>query len=66
MYDIMESKGSANKYVLSNNLIDKFVSIGYRVSIIVNSLTTLLKYNLLDTDEQLSDIEWKILPKNIN
>lgn len=66
IYDIMESKGSANKYVLSNNLIDKFVAIGYRVSVIVNSLTNLLKFNLLDTDEQLSDIEWNTLPKNIN
>ena len=66
MYDILESKGSANKYVLSNDIIDKFVSVGYRASIIVNALTKLLKYNLLDTDEQLSDIEWDILPKNLN
>lgn len=66
MYDILESKGSANKYVLSNDIIDKFVSVGYRAIIIVNALTKLLKYNLLDTDEQLSDIEWDILPKNLN
>jgi len=66
MYDIMESKGSANKYILSNNLIDKFVSMGYRVNVIVSSLTSLLKFNLLDTDEQLSDVEWEVLPKNLN
>lgn len=66
MYDIMESKGSSNKYILSNNLIDKFMSMGYRASIIVNSITNLLKFNLLDTDEQLSDVEWEVLPKNLN
>lgn len=66
MYDIMESKGSSNKYILSNNLIDNFISMGYRASIIVNSITNLLKFNLLDTDEQLSDVEWEVLPKNLN
>ncbi len=66
MFDIMESKGSANKNVLSNDLIDKFVSVGYRANVIVNSLTNLLKFNLIDTDEQLSDVEWDVLPKNLN
>ena len=66
MYDILDSKGSANKYVLSNDIINKFVSVGYRGNVIVNALTNLLKYNLIDTDEQLSDIEWDILPRNLN
>lgn len=66
MFDIMESKGSANKYILSDNVIDKFVSLGYRANIIINSLTNLMKFNLIDTDEQLSDIEWEALPKKLN
>lgn len=66
MYDIMESKGNANKYILINDLIEKFTSMGYRVNVIIDSFINLIKFNLLDTDEQLSDIEWNVLPKNLN
>jgi Cdc6-like AAA superfamily ATPase len=66
LYDVFESKGSANKYILSNSLINNFVAIGYQTRIVVSSITLLLKYNLIDTDEQLSDVEWDVLPKNLN
>lgn len=66
MYNTMESKGSANKYILSDDLINKFVSMGYRANVIANSLANLLKFNLIDTDEQLSDIEWESLSTNLN
>jgi len=64
--DFLESKGSANRYILSNSIIEKFVDLGYRANAIVNSLTRLLKMNLLDTDEQLSDVDWSSIPKSLN
>lgn len=66
LFEINESKGSSNKYIMSNEFIDKFVSNGYRTGVVVGSITKLLKNNLIDTDEQLSDIEWEALPRNIN
>src|SRR5690606_8238045 len=41
LVNIFESKGPANKYVLSNKLIENFVGLGYRAGIIINALTYL-------------------------
>lgn len=66
LVNIFESKGPANKYVLSNKLIENFVGLGYRAGIIINALTYLIKNNFIDTDEQLSDVDWELLPKDLN
>lgn len=43
-------------YILNENLLNKFNSLGYRGSSINSALLFLIRTGLLDTDEQLSDV----------
>ncbi|OYU79897.1 MAG: hypothetical protein CFE23_11620 [Flavobacterium sp. BFFFF1] len=62
----LEAGGVINKYLSLNELHEKFKSFGYRNNIINECIHRLLKSNLIDTDEQLSDIEWDSLPFDCN
>jgi hypothetical protein len=64
--NLLDKKGPSGKYVLAKDLIDKFSSFGYRLNVINASLFDLVKLGMLDTDEQITDIDWKALPKDCN
>jgi hypothetical protein len=63
---VLEKKGTSGKIVTSTDIIGKFNSFGYRPNVISDSIFVLLKLGLLDTDEQLTDIDWLTLPRDAN
>lgn len=60
--DHIDKSGNTNKYIENSSVIQKFVSFGYKSSTINSVISELLKQNLIDTSETLSDIEWTNLP----
>ena len=66
LFDRLESGGISNKYMAIKEILEKFISFGYRANVVNESIINLIKLNLLDTDEQLSDIEWENLPLEFN
>lgn len=59
--------GNYTKRLIPNSvLIDKLSLLGYRANTINDALASLLKNNLIDSDEQLSDILWHELPNEFN
>ncbi|RKS97977.1 AAA family ATPase [Chryseobacterium defluvii] len=65
-YDIYETKGIANKYISFSEIIEIFKEIGYRTNIIISSIERLLDYNLLESDELITDIEFGNLDAEID
>jgi GTPase SAR1 family protein len=66
LYDTLEKNGVSGKFISSKVTIEKFVSLGYRLNIVLASLSELLKLNLIDTEDTLTDIEWITLPSEFN
>lgn len=64
--EILDSITFTEKFVKNTIIIDKLTSFGYRINVINSALSSLLKASLVDTDEQLSDVEWNELPKAYN
>jgi Cdc6-like AAA superfamily ATPase len=57
----LESGGNATKYIQVSQILTFFINIGYKLSILNLSLIELLKRELIETDDLISDIEWEIL-----
>jgi hypothetical protein len=64
--EILDSIAYTEKYLKSTIIIEKLTSLGYRINIINSALASLIKASLVDTDEQLSDVEWTELPEVFN
>jgi hypothetical protein len=64
--EILDSIAFTEKFVKKTILIDKLTSFGYRINVVNSALSSLLKASLIDTDEQLSDVEWNELPTTYN
>src|SRR5690606_35943385 len=62
----LEVRGEISKFVQVSEIIQSFIEHGYRYSSIMDGLANLFEMNFLDTDEQLSDIDWKDLPESFN
>lgn len=61
-----EKEGYQDKFVKSETILEKFVSLGYRPNVINSALSSLLQASLIDTDDQLSDIEWMEMPSDLS
>lgn len=64
--DIIEKRSYTEKQVRNVTIIEKFTALGYKLNDINYAIHNLIKAALLDTDEQLSDIEWTDLPQTYN
>lgn len=69
LYDLNElvkNGGNAEKYLNSKLLINKYNQLGYKINGIHSSIAALIEMGLVDTHENLSDIEWDKLPNNFS
>lgn len=66
LINIYEAEGNSGKSVKISDLITKFTSFGYRLNSVNNSLNSLLKYSLIDSDEVISDTKNNILSDDMN
>ncbi len=57
----LEYGGNATKYIQISQLLSFFINVGYKLSVLNLSVIELLKRELIETDDLLSDIEWEIL-----
>ncbi|MFC1785528.1 hypothetical protein ACFL0J_07880 [Candidatus Neomarinimicrobiota bacterium] len=59
--------GRMGKFELYSNIVDDFVGAGYNSSVIQREIVELLKYELIDSDEQITDTLWHKIPsKDLN
>ncbi len=64
--EFIEKRNYTERLISNTVLIDKLTSIGYRTNSINDSIASLIKASLIDTDEQQSDISWHKLPSQYN
>lgn len=64
--ELIENHTYTDKFVRKSDFVEKLISLGYRLNTIHAALHSLIKAALLDTDEQLSDVEWENLPDEFN
>lgn len=64
--EYIEQRSYTNKFIPNKIVIEKLNMLGYKINSIQSALSELLKAALIDTDEQLSDVEWKELPSEYN
>lgn len=64
--DLIERRNYTEKLVPNTTLIEKFSSLGYRVSSINFAVSNMISKGLIDTDEHLSDVIWTDLPNRYN
>jgi len=57
LYSKIENLGQSEKFILTTELIEQFELDGYRELELKQELNELLKFKLIETDDQLSDIE---------
>ena len=57
----MDVGGNASKYIQVSQLLNFFANIGYKLSVLNLSISELLKKELIETDDLISDIEWKTI-----
>ncbi len=58
LYSKIENLGQSEKFILTTELIEQFELSGYGEHELKKELDELLKYRLIETDDQLSDIEF--------
>ncbi|WP_132055591.1 AAA family ATPase [Pseudocnuella soli] len=54
------------KLISHKVIVEKLSALGYRINTINSALTSLIKSSLIETDEQLSDVDWVDLPNEFN
>ena len=57
LFDKLNKGGNSGKYYNVEELINEFVNVGYINKYLIAELEELCKWRLIETDEQLSDIE---------
>jgi Cdc6-like AAA superfamily ATPase len=65
-HEIFEKNGSVNKYISISECIKCFIDLGYRPNLINDSIKRLISYNMLESDDNISDIESITLESGIN
>lgn len=65
-FDNYESKGNANKYLSFPDVITFFKELGYRTNVIISSIEKMIEFELIESDEFISDIELSNLETNID
>jgi len=58
--DRAEQLGYSEKFIPVNHLIEKFAIIGYKKNIIIDELNELLKFRMIETDDNTSDRELNV------
>lgn len=58
-FEAFQSKGVSNKYISLRDVVELFKNTGYRTNVIKSSVKKLLYYGLLESEEQINDIEFK-------
>lgn len=61
--DKLELGGNISKFERYAQLIEDFVSLGYRTNLLNNSLAELFTHELIESDEILSDVKWTEFPE---
>lgn len=64
--DALIKKGVIGRYISNEMIVEKLNLLGYRINIANNAIAELIHFGLLETDEQLTDIDWKELPIKYN
>jgi hypothetical protein len=57
----MDTGGNATKYIQISQLLSFFTNIGYKLPILNRTIIELLKNELIETNDIISDIEWEIV-----
>ena len=65
-YETYETKGMTNKYLTLEDLINFFKDLGYRTNTITNVIEKLIEFELLESEDFVSDIEFNSLENNVN
>lgn len=60
----LDTGGNATKYILISNLLNFFANIGYRIPQLKKVIIELLKEELVETDDVISDIDWELLSES--
>lgn len=63
-YDTFESNGNINKYLSLTVVIDFFKDLGYRTNVVISSIEKMIEFELIESDEFISDIELRDLETN--
>jgi len=58
---LLDNGGNATKYALVSSLLEFFLEYGYKLNTLNQSLSDLVKNELIETDDIISDTEWKSL-----
>lgn len=64
--EFIEKKSYIEKLIPNTTILGKLNQLGYKINAINSAISSLLKASLIDTDEQLSDVEWNELPSSFN
>lgn len=65
-YETYETKGMTNKYLTLEDLINFFKDLGYRTNTITDVIEKLIEFELLESEDFVSDIEFNSLENNVN
>lgn len=65
-YDTYETKGIANKFLVFDYVVSLFKDFGYRTNIVVYSIEKLIEFDLLESEDNVSDVELNQLNNNVN
>lgn len=65
-FDTYETKGIANKYLVFEDVISLFKDFGYRTNILLHSIEKLIEFDLLESEDYISDIEVSKYKSNVN
>ena len=65
-YETYETNGMTNKYLTLEDLINFFKDLGYRTNTITNVIEKLIEFELLESEDFVSDIEFNSLENNVN
>lgn len=66
LHESIEKHNYTDRFVTSESIISKLSMVGFRSNTINSAILSLMKASLIDTDEQLTDIDWKELPSRFN
>ena len=64
--EIVENRNNSEKIVSNISIVEKLILLGYKINTINSAISSLIKAALIDTNEQLSDVNWTDLPSDFN
>ncbi len=64
--EFIQNKNDNQKLIANTYIIEKLTNLGYKFNTVSFALFSLIKGSLIDTDENISDINWQELPAEYN